>query len=1035
MINRARRFEVGSIPTDAEALASPSSGAAASVWVDTGEALSLVLDAARFEAMFAEAATWADRIVVCVTAPQSQRGVMPLWSELLARSSKCERVLVRRADQTEGWLLHQLYETGALRLVDVGGRQVASNLVMFSREGELRVLLSHMPFERALAGAPYGTLLAFRGNQDDDFARSCRAQRSSWVKRGRIPTGAEIDVLALGARAELPAFAWPESFSVVVEPARLEAGLRGLLGEELAFEAVGSGFRVGVSGAAGTSWDLTLAAGRAWASGNALLLEGSDGRALLVWRGGLLGPSQTKNELLWSEARLAQTALPSELLGSAEHVALVAASGSPLAPQLRAFVAEHSRLADVFGAAPPPVLGVAPFAELSPKQQLPLLWRALIGAGPLPPERAVERAAHTLRNQGYFSAEDAWPGSAVCAIIAERLEEGVQRGGTFERTPAGELCAVQADGSTYVADDWLECLLSVLPPERVLPRDTVLQLAFEHARRARGLWSEGALPNGPVLRALSGVLMSALARGLLVRVGAGGVARACSLERLPPIAPVAAGDVGESLIAVWTAALRELPALERLVLARRAGTLGAGESLEVLAERLGFPLERVRSLERDAWQRVAALTPLAATLESRLTRALGGARAVAVHHLVADDAWWQGIEQRGALAQLLFELALGGRVHRVTVAGAPRAVFFAHFTQADVDRVERELIARATEVAMPAPLAAFEPLLVAAAAELDPALAESLREALASRLSLDDSGQVQAFLPQPRRAEESVPFQPFAAGSELRLRLDDAIATTFRIARTPLSRAAIAARVQKRVDVDDATLAARLVGAPFVQLGPDEFGLVARDVPGGHDVIARVLEAITSELERAERALDAEAVRAIVRREGGEAWSDELVRSLLGSDPTLVLAPSGQVSLRAWGAIDFSRYVVCPPRVPESSRPSVCRWLEEPLDKPELLVRRLRAVLARLERAVDAEDFVSASLARQLCDLYERLTLESVKRPPALATLAQAAVRSFLERVEGDEDEPEIESIERATLLELREVLLVVLDRFELDWL
>ena len=58
------------------------------------------------------------------------------------------RIYLRRAEQTEGWLLHQLYDTGALRLLDNGGRQVASNLILFVRTGELRVLLSHLPLKK-----------------------------------------------------------------------------------------------------------------------------------------------------------------------------------------------------------------------------------------------------------------------------------------------------------------------------------------------------------------------------------------------------------------------------------------------------------------------------------------------------------------------------------------------------------------------------------------------------------------------------------------------------------------------------------------------------------------------------------------------------------------------------------------------------------------------------------------------------------------------------------------------------------------------
>ncbi|MEY4551655.1 MAG: hypothetical protein RL685_7850, partial [Pseudomonadota bacterium] len=88
--------------------ASPGSVSLASAWQGDTERLQLVLDASGFERMVADAAAWAERITLCLTAPQSQRGSLPWWRELLARSSKCERIYLRRADHSESWLLHRL---------------------------------------------------------------------------------------------------------------------------------------------------------------------------------------------------------------------------------------------------------------------------------------------------------------------------------------------------------------------------------------------------------------------------------------------------------------------------------------------------------------------------------------------------------------------------------------------------------------------------------------------------------------------------------------------------------------------------------------------------------------------------------------------------------------------------------------------------------------------------------------------------------------------------------------------------------------
>src|SRR4051794_20622414 len=65
-------------------------------WRGQSEALTLVLDGAAVEAMVADAVRWAERITLCVTAPHSERGSSPFWGELLARSTKCDRIYVRR---------------------------------------------------------------------------------------------------------------------------------------------------------------------------------------------------------------------------------------------------------------------------------------------------------------------------------------------------------------------------------------------------------------------------------------------------------------------------------------------------------------------------------------------------------------------------------------------------------------------------------------------------------------------------------------------------------------------------------------------------------------------------------------------------------------------------------------------------------------------------------------------------------------------------------------------------------------------------
>src|SRR5262245_55719660 len=83
--------------------------AGVSAWRAEPESLSLVTDGAELPRMIAEAAAWAERITLCVSAPQSERGTLAWWRELFARSSKCDGVYVRQAQRCEGWLLHRLH--------------------------------------------------------------------------------------------------------------------------------------------------------------------------------------------------------------------------------------------------------------------------------------------------------------------------------------------------------------------------------------------------------------------------------------------------------------------------------------------------------------------------------------------------------------------------------------------------------------------------------------------------------------------------------------------------------------------------------------------------------------------------------------------------------------------------------------------------------------------------------------------------------------------------------------------------------------
>ena len=1024
----------------------------ASAWAGEADRLELVLEAAEVDTLVAEAARWAERITLCVTAPHSQHGSSPLWGELLARGTKCDRIMVRRPEQAEGWLLHRLHDTGTLLLVEGGGKQVASNLLMMARGDELRVVLSHIPLERALSGAAFGTLLCFRGAPEVAIARACQTQAESWALHARIPSGREIDALTLDPRRRepLPDFA-PGPLRPLLEPAELAAGVERLqaelaassAGDVLGVRAFPGGYRLALERGDRVRAPLVLSlhAGAGWAAGNALLLQAADGKLVLGWRGGLLGHGPPRAELLWEQARLPRCTVDDGAFGA---VGLVAHTAAPLAPQLGAFAAEVWRIGRMFGVEPPPALGhvLSDFATLSSRQQLLLLWRALIGMGALELGVATATAVDVLRDQGYLRGPRPEAGGALFEAMAALLVEAAEAGRSFDRPAPGLLRAIQPEASAYEPDDWLECLLRALPENAVVARRTALRLAFEHARERRGLGEPRLCADDGVARSLENAVSSALRRGLLVRVGATGLCRlTCKtqLEALPRAESLPMEIGAGGLLAGWQRALGRLGPLGRALLTRRAGWYGRREALDSVAQRLGLAPERARQIEAEAWREVEADAAWVQSLRARLGRAFAGTRAVDVSTLVADDAFWCGVEQHLGLAEALFEALLGGDVFRVELGFGPRRrAFFARFTQADLDRTLSELGSEAAALELPCPLARHVAACMAASERLDAGLCEFLRDELEQWLVPDpsDPSRVLRFVAAPAAGLEQFPGEPPQPASEALLRLEDVLRSIFRTAGTPLALDAVVERLSKRLDdVPREALVERLTRAPFVRRNPDQYGVLARDVPGGPEAIAGALNEVTEALVGAPRALEPDAVLERVRARVGQTWSPDLVWSVIEGDPALYLSPDQTVTLRRWEharRLDVGERVC--PSIPANARPRFDKLREAPARPVGELLRRLRDELRRLERVGDLDDFACVPLARQLVDLHERLLGEASTLPGA-QELAAASASFFLDAIAPDEEAEEGATLDRERLFEARAVLAAVLRWLGLNWL
>jgi hypothetical protein len=418
---------------------------------------------------------------------------------------------------------------------------------------------------------------------------------------------------------------------------------------------------------------------------------------------------------------------------------------------------------------------------------------------------------------------------------------------------------------------------------------------------------------------------------------------------------------------------------------------------------------------------------------------LAGQRFVSLRLLLREDAWWRGIEQELELVQPLFTGLLGGELHCIVVGArgsSGQNVLFARFSQADVDAALERVFVEASAVATPAPRSAYQRLLEGAAAVLDPGLAEYLGDALDAHLELaqDDPSSVVRFTPKraPLAVSADAPLLE-ARRSEAQLRLVDVIRTVFRIEKSPLGLAALAERVRRRAEIDDGTLRALVCAPPFVELAGDRYGLLARDVPGGHAAIVRVLNGVAGALEaepgqyRGKRALALyEAL--------GQPGSFELFSSLLWNDPALCVSAAHDVGLRSWqGALLPALGELVLPGIPRAARERFERLTHAPGSLRQAL-EFVRREQSHLQRATGG-DALAASLARHTFELYERLLVHVEHGSEADQCLARAAVAYLTALAAPDDGELNTAALDVETLREARAVLKAVLSHCQLDWL
>lgn len=519
---------------------------------------------ARFSALLSEAVTWCDRITLCLAAPRSEHGTVEAWAALLAARAKYDRVIVSDAAAAEGWLLHRLHETSALRLIEGPSRRFEDQLLHFQRGGEVQLLLARTPLTGASSRGECGPVVHFRGESTEDFALSFQELIERWREAARVPTGSELDALTTAtgettATIQVPASG--ASLGAVTERRALFAAIaqvfatrlggqeEGPSGEENSSDAVDSphaevpwtgeqegwrmslvrlsdGVRVELSdGGPSPPVELVLRAADSTNASNALLLSDASGSICLAWRGGLIGSSEKKNQTLWSQCRLPTLEVEDSGAGDDDkvhRVALVARTDQPLEPQLAAFAREVRRLQELLAPRGRNVAkaGYSDFLRLGSVEQGACVWGYLIGLGALPLDEAVRVCAQALREDGHVRYQRLRRDGALYELLWDVLKREASAGGRFDSPAPGLVRAVQPDLESYERDDWLDCLVNALPEGDILDRAAAMRLIFNYARENWGLAAQRLRSGGKSEKALKSALNSAIRRGLLRRIGA-----------------------------------------------------------------------------------------------------------------------------------------------------------------------------------------------------------------------------------------------------------------------------------------------------------------------------------------------------------------------------------------------------------------------------------------------------------------------------------------------------------------------------------
>jgi hypothetical protein len=109
--------------------------------------------------------------------------------------------------------------------------------------------------------------------------------------------------------------------------------------------------------------------------------------------------------------------------------------------------------------------------------------------------------------------------------------------------------------------------------------------------------------------------------------------------------------------------LKSLDPIPRLIVSRRCGLSGEGETLQILGETLGITRERVRQLEVKVTSRLRKQA-WAREVRGRLEQALASESSVALT-TIERDPWWAGVAERASVLEYVVTRLLESELHVV----------------------------------------------------------------------------------------------------------------------------------------------------------------------------------------------------------------------------------------------------------------------------------------------------------------------------------------------------------------------------------